>query len=133
MTNIGQHISSGMDVCGFMRELAKAFAPERTETADFAGRAESLAEEKYRAWKWTFANSPKFAFERVCAPWGSPMQIAYAAEKAVMRDVRISGERGSALSAALEGARLELGELRERISEVLGDSERAEALIACLL
>lgn len=133
VTNIGQHISSGMDVCGFVGELAKAFAPERTEAADFAGRAESLAAEKYRAWKWTFANSPKFTFERACAPWGSPMQIAYAAEKAVMRDVRISGERGPALSAALEGARLELGELRERICEVLGDAERTEALIACLL
>ena len=133
VTNIGEHLPKDRDVCDFVQDLARAFAPERTERADFTGRAEALAEEKYRAWRWTFANSPKFTFERACAPWGSPMQIEYAAEKAVMRDVRISGERGPALSAALEGARLELGELRERVGSALSDQERTEQFIGCLL
>ena len=105
-----------------------AFAPERI-APDLAGRAEALAQSRYRAWSWTFGESPKFVFERAFDAGGAPMCVRYAAERGEIRQIHVEGEGGARVARALNGARLALDELRARLWDAIADEARAQALL----
>lgn len=118
----------GMDAATLAERLVAAFAPERI-APDLAGRAEALAQSRYRAWSWTFGESPKFVFERAFDAGGAPMCVRYAAERGEIRQIHVEGEGGARVARALNGARLALDELRARLWDAIADEARAQALL----
>ncbi|MGM9618542.1 MAG: lipoate--protein ligase [Oscillospiraceae bacterium] len=128
VTNMIEHMEDrSLSVGQFQQRLLEALGENGgietyRLTAEEERQVRELAESKYRSWEWNFGKSPAFTYRRRFTLHGAERQVAYQANKGVIREISFDPPE-PALSEALTGRRLELTELRALLRYLPGYEE----------
>lgn len=97
VTNISSHLPEPMEVTEFISYLlnfvSKGTAPEQWElTAKEREEIESLAQKRYRTWKWNFGSSPAYNFRRVSRTPAGTLDVNMYVKKGHINRIRLFGD-----------------------------------------
>ncbi len=99
VTNLKEHLPSGMDILGFKESLREGLfpgtpvSPYTPDQGDLDSIRELVAG-KYETWEWNFGSNPNSKFHRTYPFPGGAIQVFVELEKGHIRTCRLEGDAG---------------------------------------